>query len=146
MIRYALSCSKGHGFESWFQNAAGYDALACAGQVACPICGDATIVKDLMAPSVTPARKAAKADPALPANLRDPASKIEEAMAEMRRQVEANSEYVGVNFVAEARAMHDGDTPERSIYGEAKPEEARKLLEDGIPVAPLPFMPARKTN
>ena len=64
----------------------------------------------------------------------------------MRRQVEANSEYVGVNFVTEARAIHDGEAPERAIYGEARPEEARKLMEDGIPVAPLPFLPRRKAN
>ena len=64
----------------------------------------------------------------------------------MRRQIEANSDYVGVNFVAEARKMHAGEIEERSIYGEAKPEEARDLLEDGINVAPLPFMPSRKAN
>jgi hypothetical protein len=51
-----------------------------------------------------------------------------------------------MNFVAEARAMHDGDAPERSIYGEARADQAIKLLEDGIPVAPLPFMPTRKAN
>ncbi len=64
----------------------------------------------------------------------------------MRRQVEENSDYVGLNFVAEARKMHDGTTPARSIYGEAKPDEARQLIEDGVPVTPLPFMPSRKTN
>jgi hypothetical protein len=64
----------------------------------------------------------------------------------MRRKVEENSEYVGMNFAAEARAIHEGAAPERSIYGETKPDEARALIEDGIPVAPLPFMPARKTN
>jgi len=64
----------------------------------------------------------------------------------MRRQIEENSEYVGMNFAAEARAIHDGDAPTRSIYGETRPEEARKLLEDGIPVAPLPFIPPRKVN
>jgi hypothetical protein len=67
-------------------------------------------------------------------------------MAEMRRKVEENSEYVGLNFAAEARAMHEGTIDERSIYGEAKPDEARALLEDGIPVAPLPFMPKRQAN
>jgi hypothetical protein len=67
-------------------------------------------------------------------------------MAALKAQIEANSEYVGVNFVAEARKMHAGSAPERSIYGEAKPEEARKLIEEGVPVAPLPFLPKRKTN
>ncbi|MGB2894495.1 MAG: DUF1178 family protein, partial [Albidovulum sp.] len=68
------------------------------------------------------------------------------ALAALRRQVEETSEYVGLNFAAEARAMHEGRVPERSIYGEAKADEARRLVEDGIPVAPLPFVPARKTN
>lgn len=149
MIRYTLSCGKGHGFESWFQNADAFDALARAGQLACPLCGDGAVEKRLMAPSVTPARKAEAARAAIKApaeGLAAPASEIEEAFAEMRRQVEANSEYVGVNFVTEARAIHDGDAPERAIYGEARPEEARKLIEEGIPVAPLPFLPRRKAN
>lgn len=144
MIRYTLTCGKEHGFESWFQSAGAFESLRCAGQVTCPVCGDASVEKSLMAPSVRPARNAA-VQPTKP-DLSAPASKLEEAMADLRRHVEANSDYVGVNFVAEARAMHDGSAPERSIYGEAKPEEARKLLEDGIPVAPLPFLPARKTN
>ena len=42
----------------------------------------------------------------------------------------------GLNFATEARAMHDGEQPARSIYGEAKPEEAKALIEDGIRVAP----------
>lgn len=71
---------------------------------------------------------------------------MEKAFAAMRRQVEENSEYVGLNFVAEARRIHDGTTPARSIYGEAKAEDARQLIEDGVQVAPLPFMPARKVN
>ena len=70
----------------------------------------------------------------------------EQALAELRRQVEENSDYVGLNFAKEARAMHDGDAPARAIHGEAKPDEARKMLEDGLPVMPLPFVPRRKTN
>jgi hypothetical protein len=73
-------------------------------------------------------------------------SAAEQAVAEMRKQVEENSEYVGTNFATEARSMHLGDAPERAIFGEAKPEEAKSLIEDGIPVAPLPFVPKRKSN
>lgn len=146
MIRYTLTCAKGHGFESWFRSAEAYDGLRAAAQVACPVCGDTAVDKALMAPAVRPARKAAAAPAPAKPDLQAPASDLEEALAELRRQVEANSDYVGMNFVAEARAMHEGSAPERSIYGEAKPEEARKLLEDGIPVAPLPFLPARKAN
>ena len=141
MIRYSLRCTKEHAFDSWFQSAGAYDALHKAGHIACPVCGDRGIEKTLMAPAVRPAEKAA-----VPATLSAPQNDIEAAFAEMRRQIEANSDYVGVNFVAEARKMHAGEIEERSIYGEAKPEEARDLLEDGINVAPLPFMPSRKAN
>lgn len=98
-----------------------------------------------MAPQVTAARDAAP-DAIKPGALSKPANPQEQALADLRKEVEANSDYVGMNFASEARAMHDGNTPERSIYGEAKPEEARKLIEEGIPVAPLPFMPNRKIN
>jgi hypothetical protein len=64
----------------------------------------------------------------------------------MRKKVEDNSENVGTNFAAEARAIHDGDAPERSIYGEAKIEDAKALVEDGINVTPLPWGNKGKTN
>lgn len=145
MIKYALKCAKAHEFESWFQNAAAYDALRAASHVTCPICGDADVEKVLMAPAVRPARKAEAASAPRP-KLQDPQSQIEETLAAMRAQIEANSEYVGVNFVAEARKMHAGEAPERSIYGEARIEEAKKLVEEGVPVTPLPFLPRRKAN
>ncbi|TKA94703.1 DUF1178 family protein [Cereibacter changlensis] len=140
MIRYSLKCDQDHGFESWFQSAAAFDDLAAAGRLSCPVCGSVTVEKTLMAPAVRPARKAA------PGVLTAPGSKVEEALAALRKQVEENSEYVGLNFAAEARAIHEGDAPQRAIYGEAKLEEARRLVEDGVPVAPLPFMPPRKVN
>lgn len=141
MIRYDLKCDKGHDFDSWFQSAEAYEALRKAGHVACAICGSTGVDKLLMAPAVRPARKAGEKP-----KLQEPQNDVQAAMAEMRRQIEANSDYVGLNFASEARAMHEGTIDERSIYGEAKPEEARALLEDGIPVAPLPFMPKRQAN
>ena len=140
MIRYDLKCDQNHGFDSWFQSAAAYDRLAGAGQVCCPVCGSARVEKQLMAPAVAPARTA-KAHP-----LTTPSNPHEEALAALRRELEEKSEYVGLGFAAEARRMHEGASPERAIHGEAKVEEARKLLEDGIPVMPLPFLPARKAN
>ena len=96
-----------------------------------------------MAPQVSTARKktAREGGP-----LTTPASPAEQALAKLKAHVEANSDYVGMEFASEARAIHEGDAPERSIYGEAKPDEARKLIEDGVPVAPLPFRPGRKSN
>jgi hypothetical protein len=149
MILYALTCANDHGFDSWFQSAEAFDRLAAGGHVACAVCGSTAVDKTLMAPSVRPGRKAAGATDVASEgapSLRAPASPVEEALAAMRRQIEANSAYVGMSFAAEARAMHEGTVPERSIWGEARPDEARRLIEDGVPVAPLPFLPARKTN
>lgn len=73
-------------------------------------------------------------------------SDAEAALAKLRKDVEDNSDDVGLGFAQEARKMHDGEVPERAIYGTAKLEDAKKLIEDGVPVAPLPFMPKRKTN
>lgn len=150
MIQYALKCSKGHSFDSWFQSAEAYDKLAAAGMVSCAACGDAQVEKAIMTPRVRPARSAAKV-PAAPeaepaAKLSEAATEMEKALAEARKQIEENSDYVGKDFASEARAMHVGDAPERSIYGEANLEDAKSLIEDGVPVTPLPFMPNRKTN
>jgi len=140
MIRYDLTCTEKHEFDSWFQSAEAYERLRASGHINCAVCGSSDVEKLLMAPTVRPARSAA------PAALAKPATPTEEAIAAMRRAVEENSEYVGMDFASEARAMHEGDVPERSIYGEAPIEEARRLLADGIPVAPLPFLPRRKAN
>lgn len=145
MIRYTLKCAEDHDFDSWFASAEAFASLQAQGRIGCPVCGSDQVTKALMAPAVRPARKAPRPSPEGGA-LSRPASEVEAALAELRRQVEQNSEYVGVNFVTEARAMHDGDAPERPIYGEAKIEEARALIEDGVPIAPLPFMPPRKVN
>jgi hypothetical protein len=148
MIRYTLKCTAGHRFDSWFQNAGAFAALQSAGQLACVVCGSVEVDKDLMAPSLRPGRGSDDAPmPEAPApNLRDPTSDLEAAIAALRKQIAENSEYVGMNFAAEARRIHEGTAPERSIHGEAGPEDARKLIEDGLPVAPLPFLPGRKVN
>jgi hypothetical protein len=142
MIRYAIKCSADHSFDSWFQSAAAYEALIGAGRVICPICGSTKVEKGLMAPAVRLSDAPAAAGRPLDA----PGTEVEAALAALRRQIEANSDYVGLNFAAEARRIHAGDAPERSIYGEARADEARALIEDGVPVAPLPFVPGRKTN
>lgn len=140
MIRYSLHCAQGHDFESWFASSAAFDDLKACGLVSCAICGGTEVEKALMAPQV--ALKGTGAE----RPLSTPAHPAEAALAALRREIEANSEYVGVNFVTEARRIHAGNAPERAIHGEAKPDEARKLIEDGVPVAPLPFLPGRKAN
>ncbi|AUR02626.1 putative protein in bacteria [Phaeobacter inhibens] len=176
MIQYALKCAEGHRFDSWFQSAAAFDKLATAGMVSCAQCGSSQVEKAIMAPRVRPGRKAvspvgeaeprgtasAKTSPQAPATsaashqaaavapgagaLSTSSGELEAVVAELRRKVESNSDYVGKDFASEARAMHLGDTPERAIHGEAKPEEAKALIEEGVPVLPLPFLPNRKTN
>lgn len=149
MIRYSLRCGKDHTFDSWFKGADAFAALQSAGQVACPVCGSTEVRKDLMAPAVRPARKAASrprtGDDDRP-DLSLPASELEAQIAALRRQIEEHSEYVGMNFATEARRIHAGEAPGRAIHGEARPDEARALIEEGLPVAPLPFLPSRKVN
>ena len=139
MIRYALRCDREHRFDSWFGSSDDFDRLTDAGLVACAVCGSSAIEKDLMAPSL------ASSAPVPAPDLRAPASPAEQALAELRRRIEAAADDVGRDFAAEARRIHDGLAPERAIIGEARPSEARALLEDGIPVAPLPW-PARRTS
>ncbi|MEM6825366.1 MAG: DUF1178 family protein [Pseudomonadota bacterium] len=145
MIRYTLACSEGHEFESWFPSADAFDALRGLKKVSCPVCGCKRIEKALMAPGV---RSSGSKDDATAAEnpLSMPQNNREAALAAIRAKIEANSEYVGMNFADEARAMHEGDVPSRSIYGEAHVDDAKSLLEDGVPVAPLPFSPRSRAN
>lgn len=140
MIQYALKCSDGHTFDSWFQSASAYERLEQAGMIACAVCGGGGVEKAMMTPRVGVAREDA------PSRISDGAGPAERKLSELRRHIEENSEYVGGKFASEARAMHLGDIPHRSIYGEARIEEARRLAEDGVPVSPLPFLPSRKAN
>ena len=143
MIKFTLKCDQTHAFESWFGSSAALDRLMAAGMVECPVCGSKQITKSLMAPAVQPGRPKAAA-PTPP--LSQPTGDVEKAVQKLRREVEKNSEYVGLNFATQARAMHDGDMAHKPIYGEAKPEEAKALIKDGVPVTPLPFVPRRNTN
>ena len=139
MIRFSLHCTEGHQFNSWFQNAGAFETLKARGLVACATCGSTKVEKALMAPAVSTKEGAERP-------LSEPAAPEDTALRAMKAHLEANSEYVGLSFASEARKMHAGEAPDRAIWGEAKPEEAKKLLEEGVPVAPLPFMPKRKTN
>lgn len=143
MISYTLKCEHGHTFDSWFQSTGAFEKLQAAGLVTCSICGTLGVEKAIMAPRVRPARNTAKLKRSGP--LSAPASPAEQALAELRRMVEKNSDNVGENFATEARKIHGGEAPERSIYGQSKPDETKALIEDGIPFAPLPWG-NRRTN
>lgn len=137
MIRFSLKCDKGHTFDSWFKSGEAFETLKASGMVTCSICGTDAVSKTLMAPSVSTDKERPLSAPHSPA---------EQALSELRKEVESKSEYVGTGFAKEARAMHDGEAPIRSIYGEAKAEEAKALIEDGVPVIPLPFGPKKTQN
>lgn len=140
MIKFSLRCAEDHRFESWFQSAAAFDKLHTAGRVTCALCGSSRVEKALMAPSLLSPQ-----EPETP-TLTEARHPAEQALAEFRRRIEAHSEYVGPDFANTARDMHHGLIPSHSIYGEACLEEARQLIDDGVPVAPLPFLPRRNTN
>ncbi|MGJ8605031.1 MAG: DUF1178 family protein [Marivita sp.] len=144
MIQFTLKCANDHHFDSWFQSGSAFDKLHAAGMVGCAVCGSTKVSKAMMAPRVSTAEKAAPV-PAKP-KLSEPANPAEQALAEFKKYVEKNSDYVGTNFANEARAIHTGDAPQRPIWGETRGDEAKKLVEDGVKIAPLPFTPTRKSN
>jgi len=142
MIQYVLKCAEGHRFESWFQSAEAFDNLQRAGHLSCAVCGSNAVEKAVMAPRVT----TRDAQPVEHHPAPEGGSEVATQLAQLRKHVEENADYVGTRFAQEARAMHLDETPERAIYGEANAAEAKALIEDGVPVAPLPFIPSRKTN
>ena len=150
MIRYDLTCEKGHGFDAWFRDSAGFETERAAGRVACPLCGATEVEKALMAPAVAKGRAAppAPAKPAepgapVPTLSAPPEHPLHRALGALRDKLEREARYVGGSFAAEARAMHDGAAEAAPIWGEATAEEAKALIEDGAPVAPLPPLPRR---
>ena len=141
MIRYNLKCATGHEFEAWFRSSAAYDKQRAAGHVGCAVCESSEIEKALMTPGV----KADRSDSGnFEPSLSKPGSPAEALLTEMRRKVETSSDYVGREFATEARRIHDGEVDKRAIWGEASLDDARALKDDGVPVAPIPWM--RRTD
>jgi hypothetical protein len=155
MIRYALHCEHGHDFESWFQNSASYDKQAKRALIACPICGSAKVEKAIMAPRLnraeapeppnvlptpgpTPPPAPAKTPVAM---MSPPERELRKKLKELRDHVTKNADYVGPRFPEQARKIHYGEIEHRSIYGEASPDEAKELHEEGIAFHPLPILP-----
>jgi len=163
VIRYALNCEHGHAFESWFQNSAAYDKQAKRGLVACPICGSAKVEKAIMAPRLArsdaaepmtvppppaPTPTPAPAPAPAPAAAKQPVAimspnerELRKKLKELREHVTRNADYVGPRFPEQARKIHYGEIEHRSIYGEASPEEAKELSDEGIAFHPLPILP-----
>ena len=141
MIRYALSCDHGHDFEGWFGSSSDYDDQQGRGLVACPVCDSQAVRKQIMAPAVTGTRRTVR--DVEPARMQ---AMMMEAAGRIRAHVEANFDDVGDSFAAEARAIHEGRSEERGIYGQATPGEVRDLMDDGVPIAPLPPEPPKKAE
>lgn len=141
MIKYHLGCVEGHEFESWFHAIDDFDAQSRSGMIACPVCGSVEIAKRPMAPAVVSRRGGGEPIPT-------PATGADKSAAAMLGQLRAfkqlvieNSEDVGARFAEEARKIHFGDAEERDIRGNSTPEEARRLVEDGVPFGILPPLP-----
>lgn len=129
MIRYDLRCANGDEFEAWFASISEYDKQAEAGMVECPLCGSTDVEKAPMAPAVRTSRSV---------EARKERAVAMAMAAKVREHIREKFDYVGDRFAEEARKMHTGETEERAIWGEATPDEARELAEEGIPAAPLP--------
>jgi hypothetical protein len=152
MIHYALICEKGHEFESWFADSAAFDKQVKRKLIACPHCGSAKVDKAIMAPRLASSRKpkapAEAPVPAAPAPEKAPVAMISPQeqefrvkLKELREHLTKNADNVGQKFPEVARKMHYGEIEHRSIYGEASPEDAKELAEEGIEFHPLPILP-----
>ena len=145
MIRYTLCCEAGHTFESWFNNSAAFDRQAARGLVACPLCGSARVEKTIMAPALGGGREAAApaAEPEKTpvAIVSKEEVEVRKKLKELRDHIVKSADYVGEKFPEEARRMHYGEIEHRSIYGEASPDAAKSLAEEGIEFHPLPRLP-----
>jgi hypothetical protein len=145
MIRYALICPREHEFEGWFGASADFDDQQGRGLLECPVCGDKAVRKAIMAPAVAGAKSRSQ-DNSPAQNQAQNHAVMMEAMGRIRRHVEDNFDDVGDAFATEARAIHEGRAEDRGIYGQATSQEVRDLVEEGVPIAPLPPEPRKKTE
>jgi hypothetical protein len=159
MILYTLRCEHGHAFESWFQNSSAYESQVKRKLVSCPVCDSVKVDKAIMAPRIVGKKGRGRAEPVVaptptetPAATETPATgptslmmaqerELRAKIKELRDHIVKNADNVGEKFPNEARKMHYGEIEHRPIYGEASPEEAKSLIEEGVEVSPLPVLP-----
>ncbi len=137
MIRFSLNCDHEHTFEAWFRSNEDFDTQKKRGLVECPECGSKKVAKALMAPAVSTSRKQEKMALAM-------GDAQKQAMAQLKalsEKMRENADYVGDKFADEARKIYFGETEARGIYGEATPDEAKSLAEDGVEFLPIPVFP-----
>src|SRR6202045_4137677 len=155
MIRYSLRCERGHAFESWFQSSSAYESQEKRKLVNCPVCGTAKVERAIMAPQIVSKKDRDRAEAPAPATTPAPEvaaptstpllmaqeRELRAKLKELRDHIVKNADNVGERFPNEARKMHYGDIEHRPIYGEASPDEARALIDEGVEVSPLPVLP-----
>ncbi len=155
MIHYQLICSQDHPFDGWFRDSATFDSQAKSGLVACPSCGDSVVHRALMAPAIGRRRAPARTAPIVADAPAPPVAtgsqpvvtgavlpdQVRALLQRMRADVERTCEHVGTKFAEEARAIHNGESESRGIYGETTPEQAEALADDGIEIARIPWIP-----
>jgi hypothetical protein len=143
LIVFDLKCGGGHVFEAWFGSSGAYEEQRSAGHVRCPVCDDGTIAKAVMAPAIS-AKSNSKAAPPTP----DAVKVAMKMLATRQAKALESSEWVGTAFADRARAMHLGDEKQATIHGQASLAEAKALVDEGVPVAPLslPIVPPGKVN
>jgi hypothetical protein len=152
MIRYTLRCDRGHAFESWFQSSTAYETQEKRKLVNCPDCGSAKVKRAIMAPQIASKKGRDSAEPVPAASAEAPAPtstpllmaqerELRAKLKELRDHIVKSADNVGERFPNEARKMHYGDIEHRPIYGEASPDEARALIDEGVEVSPLPVLP-----
>lgn len=142
MIVFDLRCQSGHVFEAWFGSSAAFEEQRARNLVGCPVCSDTAVEKAVMAPNVVP--KGNTRTEVTPQTVKAALN----TLAAAQRQVLAGSQWVGTNFAKEARAMHVGEQEQAAIHGQATVQEAKALVEEGVPIVPLPLpvLPPEQTN
>ena len=143
MIVFDLKCRATHVFEAWFASSTAFADQQAAAQIRCPVCGDTDIVKATMAPNIA-AKGRVTADRPDDSRMKQALTAIATAQAAALK----TSEWVGSDFSVRARAMHEGDEPQRGIHGQASLAEAKALVADGVPLMPLivPVVPPKAIN
>jgi hypothetical protein len=142
VIVFDLRCASAHVFEAWFASSGAYDEQRSRGLIACPLCADTAIEKAVMAPNVS-----AKANTRVAGPPMDVKAALQ-ALASAQRKALEGSRWVGKDFASQARAMHEGVQAHETIHGQATVAEAKALVAEGVPLAPLPLpiVPPEQTN
>ena len=148
MIKFALLCARGHEFQSWFQSSEAFDTQVESGLVLCPLCQVTEVTKAIMAPAIASRGEAARAKPPAQAQSQTKVALLDRhdlksraVIDAFRRRIFAEADDVGTSFAEEARKIHNGLVPERPIHGQASIGDARALIEEGVPVLPVPPSP-----